>query len=310
MTLPASYIAGDWGTSNLRLALCDENGQVLELRKGPGAAESRGKFTETLDGLAAGWRGTQDDLPVLLCGMVGSAFGWLEAPYLACPAQTAELADALVSPRPNVHIVPGMKCTNPLGAPDVMRGEETQLLGARSIAAEFDTGRKLVCMPGTHTKWVSMYNGVVEEFLTVPTGELFALLRDHSVIVGDRATAFVHRPSEFDRGLAEARRHPEVPVLHKIFQARTLRLDQQLSPEGAASWMSGLLVGTDVAGALRLFGATDEREPVRIVGTTELVQAYAAALAAFGRAARPIDGGAAAFAGLNFLYRELARRNG
>ena len=310
MKLPASYIAGDWGTSNLRLALCGEDGQVLELRKGPGAAESRGRFAQTLDTLTVDWRGAHGELPTLLCGMVGSAFGWREAPYLACPAQTHELAAAMVSPRANVHIVPGMKCTNPLGAPDVMRGEETQLLGARAgaLVAGIDVGKKLVCMPGTHTKWVSMYNGIVQEFLTVPTGELFALLSEHSVIVRDQATPVVHHAAEFERGLAEARRHAEIPVLHKIFQARTLRLDQQLSPEGAASWMSGLLVGTDVAGALQLLDAADPGAAVLVIGAADLAQAYGIALAAFGRSAQAVDGGAAAFAGLGYLYRELDRR--
>lgn len=310
MTAPACYIAGDWGTSHLRLALCGEHGEVLELRNGPGAAESRGKFPETLDALAADWRATHGELPVMLCGMVGSAFGWREAPYLACPAQTVELADALVSPRAQVQIVPGMKCTNPLGAPDVMRGEETQLLGARAgaLAPGIELGKKLVCMPGTHTKWVSLYNGIVQEFLTVPTGELFALLSEHSVIVRDQATPLVHRPAEFERGLAEARRHPEIPVLHKLFQARTLRLDKQLAPEGAASWMSGMLVGTDVAGALQLLDAADPRAPVHVIGTAELAQAYITALAAFGRTAQAVDGGAAALAGLGYLYREIDRR--
>jgi 2-dehydro-3-deoxygalactonokinase len=310
MTFPPSYIAGDWGTSNLRLALCSEDGQVLELRKGPGAAESRGKFAETFDALSSDWRAAHGPLPSLLCGMVGSAFGWREASYLACPAQPQELADALVSPRVDVHIVPGMKCTNPLGAPDVMRGEETQLLGAicGSLAAGLEAGKQLVCMPGTHTKWVSVYDGVVQEFLTVPTGELFALLRDHSVIVRDQTTAVVHHAAEFERGLAEARRHPEIPVLHKIFQARTLRLDQQLSPQGAASWMSGLLVGTDVAGALQLLDDTDPHAPVHVVGTAELIDAYAAALTACGRVAQAVDGTGAAFAGLGYLYRQLEGR--
>jgi 2-dehydro-3-deoxygalactonokinase len=310
MTFPPAYIAGDWGTSNLRLALCSEDGQVLESRKGPGAAESRGKFGETLDALCSDWHAAHGAVPTLLCGMVGSAFGWREAPYLSCPAQTQELADALVSPRANVHIVPGMKCTNPLGAPDVMRGEETQLLGAicGSLASGLELGKKLVCMPGTHTKWVSMYDGVVQEFLTVPTGELFALLSDRSVIVRDRGTPVVHRAAEFERGLAEARRHPEIPVLHKIFQARTLRLDQQLAPEGAASWTSGLLVGTDVAGALQLLDDADPRAPVHVVGTAELVQAYAAALTACGRTAQAVDGAAAAFTGLGYLYRQLEGR--
>jgi 2-dehydro-3-deoxygalactonokinase len=310
MTLSPSYIAGDWGTSNLRLALCSEDGQVLELRKGPGAADSRGKFAETLDALSAEWRAAHGPLPSLLCGMVGSAFGWCEAPYLACPAQTQELGDALVSPRADVRIVPGMKCTNPLGAPDVMRGEETQLLGATcgSLASGLQLGKKLVCMPGTHTKWVSMFDGLVQEFLTVPTGELFALLSDHSVIVRDRNTPVVHQAAEFERGLAEARRHPEIPVLHKLFQARTLRLDKQLSPEGAASWMSGLLVGADVAGALQLLDDADPHAPVHVIGTAELVQAYAIALAGCGRVARAVDGAAAAFTGLACLYRQLEGR--
>jgi 2-dehydro-3-deoxygalactonokinase len=310
MTLPATFIAGDWGTSNLRLALCDDHGRVLEMRKGPGAAESRGRFAETLDGLCSDWRAAHGQLPVLLCGMVGSAFGWREAAYLPCPAQVYELIDALASPRAGVHIVPGMKCTNPLGAPDVMRGEETQLLGAVSgaLAPAIDAGKTLVCMPGTHTKWVSMYDGVVQEFLTVPTGELFALLNDHSVIVRDPTTPVVHRAQEFERGLAEARRHPEIPVLHKIFQARTLRLDGQLSPEGAGSWISGLLIGTDVAGALQLLETGAPGAAIHVIGTSELVQVYARALAAFGRPAAAVDGGVAAFTGLAYLHRELERR--
>lgn len=310
MTFPAAFIAGDWGTSNLRLALCDEDGQALDLRKGAGAAESRGKFAETLDGLTADWRQTHGELPVLLSGMVGSAFGWQEAPYLTCPAEAVELADQLVSPRAGVHIVPGMKCTNPLGAPDVMRGEETQLLGAitSSIAPLIDVGRKLVCMPGTHTKWVSLHNGSVQEFLTAPTGELFAMLCEHSVIVRDKSTPLVHRAPEFERGLGEAARHPEIPVLHKAFQARTLRLDKQLSPDGAASWMSGLLIGTDVGGALRLFGARDTHDVVHVIGTPQLVQAYATALAGAGRTVEAVDGEQAAFAGLGYLHRELERR--
>jgi 2-dehydro-3-deoxygalactonokinase len=272
---------------------------VLESCKGPGAAQSRGRFAEVFDAASAEWRAAHGDLPALLCGMVGSAFGWKEAPYLACPAQPYELADELVSPRADVHIVPGMKCTNPLGAPDVMRGEETQLLGA--IADGIDAGASLVCMPGTHTKWVSLSGGSVQEFLTVPTGELFAMLCDHSVIVRDPSTPVVHHAAEFERGLAEAARHPEIPVLHKIFQARTLRLDRQLSPEGAASFMSGLLVGVDVAGALQLLGGEGSRGTIQVIGSAQLAQAYCAALARAGRKARAIDGEQAAFAGLGYL---------
>lgn len=304
MTAPA-FIAGDWGTSHLRLALCDEGGHPLEVLRGPGAAESRGKFAAVLDELAASWR-RHGDLPVLLCGMAGSVFGWQEAPYVSCPADLEDLADELVSPRAGVRIAPGMKCTNPLGAPDVMRGEETQLLGAVAggIAPGIGAGHQLVCMPGTHTKWVSLHNGNIQEFLTVPTGELFAMLCEHSVIVRDRSTAMSHRQPEFERGLAESARHPEIPVLHKMFQARTLRLDRQLSAEGAASWMSGLLIGSDVSGAMQLFEAP-LHGPVYIIGTAQLADAYAAALKGAGHAAQRVEGEAAAFAGLGFLHRQL-----
>jgi 2-dehydro-3-deoxygalactonokinase len=308
MTKPA-FIAGDWGTSNLRLALCDHEGHALDLRRGPGAAAARGHFAEAFDDLTREWR-AHGELPALLCGMVGSAFGWREAAYLPSPAELSELADSLVSPRANAHIVPGMRCTNPLGAPDVMRGEETQLLGALSggLAAGLGTGRQLVCLPGTHTKWVSVHGGVVQEFLTVPSGEIFALLCDHSVLVRDPQTPVTDRAAEFERGLQQAARHPEIPVLHKIFQARSLRLDKQLAPDGAASWMSGLLIGTDVAGALQLFPDLDRHQPVYVVGAPHLTAAYSSALARAGLQACVVDGEASALAGLTWLYRELARR--
>ncbi len=300
MSRPA-FIAGDWGTSNLRLALCGADGAALEVRKGAGAAESRGRFPEVFDALSADWRAAHGALPAVLCGMVGSAFGWVEAPYLSCPEDLDGLADALVAARPDVHIVPGMRCTNPLGAPDVMRGEETQLLGARQVLAAHP-GRQLVCMPGTHTKWVSLLDGIVQEFITVPTGELFALLCDHSVLVRDRNTPVVHRAADYERGLAESARHPEISVLHRLFQSRSLRLDKQLSPEGAASWMSGLLVGTDVAGALRLFDI-DKTQTVHVVGTEQLIGAYDVALARAGFKAAGVDGGQAALAGLAAVFR-------
>ncbi len=157
-----------------------------------------------------------------------------------------------------------MRCTNPLGAPDVMRGEETQLLGALRLGNLAGAGRQLVCMPGTHTKWVSVSGGVVQEFLTAPTGEIFAMLCDHSVLVRDKATPITHVAPDFERGLAEAVRHPGAFV-HQIFQARSLRLDKQLSAEGAASWTSGLLIGADVGGALTMFGE-ENNAPVLIIG--------------------------------------------
>jgi 2-dehydro-3-deoxygalactonokinase len=306
MTNSPAFIAGDWGTSNLTLALCDATGHALESVKGPGAAESRGRFAAVFDELTARWVGG-GRLPAVLCGMVGSAFGWREVPYLPCPADLNELADEPVAARDGVRIVPGMRCTNPLGAPDVMRGEETQLLGAQALDASMSRGKQLVCMPGTHTKWVSLNGSVVQEFLTAPTGELFAMLCEHSVLVRDPATPVIHDAAAFERGLVESAKHPEVSLLHKLFQARSLRLDRQLSPQAAASWMSGLLVGTDVGGALPLLANHDVDAPIYVIGAPQLTASYAVAIAHRGRTAVQIVGARAALAGLAQVYREQER---
>jgi len=301
----AAFIAVDWGTSNARFALCDAQGQSLEMREGPGAARSRGRFAEVFGETTATWRDKHGELPALMCGMVGSAFGWVEAPYLPCPEDLDELAVAALRIRDGVHVVPGMRCTNPLGAPDVMRGEETQLLGALRLGNLAGAGRQLVCMPGTHTKWVSVSGGVVQEFLTAPTGELFAMLCEHSVLVRDQATPITHSLKDFERGLAEAARHPGA-LVHQIFQARSLRLDQQLSAEGAASWTSGLLIGADVGGALTMFDE-EENASVLVIGAPRLTESYAVALARRGRKAVQIDGAQAALAGLAHIFQERQR---
>jgi 2-dehydro-3-deoxygalactonokinase len=304
----AAFIAGDWGTSNLRLTLCDAEGQALDTRKGPGAAESRGKHAEIFDTLSAGWRRAHGELPAVLSGMVGSTIGWLEVPYLPCPAELYELAENPARVRDGVFIVSGMRCSNPLGAPDVMRGEETQLLGARHLDASLEEGRQLVCMPGTHTKWVSMHKGVVQEFLTAPTGEVYALLCEHSVLVRDKATPIVHQSADFERGLAESVRHPEVNLLHRLFQSRSLRIDKQLTAEGAASWMSGLLVGSDVGGALALFPDIPRAAPIFVIGAPQLTESYSRALARHGRKTVCIEGDKAALAGLTYVHLELERQ--
>jgi 2-dehydro-3-deoxygalactonokinase len=162
-------------------------------------------------------------------------------------------------------------------------------------------------MPGTHTKWVSLNGSVVQEFLTAPTGELFATLCEHTVLVRDPATPIEHHARDFERGLAESARHPEASLLHRLFQSRSLRLDKQLSAEGAASWMSGLLIGTDVRGALSLFSQHDAGAPVYVIGAPKLNESYALALTRSGRTSIQIDGAKAALAGLGFVHREQER---
>jgi len=220
-----SFVAGDWGTSHLRLFLCDAQGKVLDSATGPGIGASDGRCAEIFDSLASKW-GTQ--LPAVLCGMVGSNIGWIQAPYAACPATLAEIAGRSASVRDGrIRIVPGLSCRNHFAAPDFMRGEETQILGALALEPALRQGRQLLCLPGTHTKWAVLNDGVVSEFLTAPTGELFNLLSSHSVLVRERGEVTV---DAFRKGLAQFARFPAAQLLHRLFECRSRSLAGELVP--------------------------------------------------------------------------------
>ncbi|HLA72073.1 MAG TPA: 2-dehydro-3-deoxygalactonokinase [Steroidobacteraceae bacterium] len=300
----AAFIAGDWGTSQLRLYLCDAANNVLEARVARGAAAARGEHEQVLDGEIAGWENSAGPLPVVLCGMIGSSIGWVQAPYLPAPADPQGLAAACVSLRGGrVLIVPGVSCSNCLAAPDVMRGEETQILGALKLDPRLRIGQHLVCLPGTHTKWVVVRGGAIVEFLTAPTGELFELLSKHSVMVRDGADERAMNDTAFEAGLERVRALPGVELLHRIFEVRSRRLLAQMPPEDAASYMSGLLIGSDVAGAARVFADEIRDKPVYLIAAPGLVRAYSTALRAFGLAPDVIDGGSASLAGLGEIFR-------
>jgi len=303
----ASFVAGDWGTSHLRLFLCDAQGESLDSATGPGAAEVAGNFADTFDSLTVRWQ-RDHALPTVLCGMVGSSIGWTQTGYVACPAQPAQIASACVALRDGrIHIVPGLSCRNRLRAPDVLRGEETQILGAVQLQPQLRAGRHLLCLPGTHTKWVVLEDGSVTEFLTAPTGELFSMIRDHSVLVADRAgTGALPSGAGFDQGLAESARFPHAQLLHRLFECRSRRLTGDLQAEAAAGYLSGLLIASDVRGAVELLGGATA-SAINLIGARALTSLYAKALTLVSRDARTIDGDVASLAGLTHLHRLLSR---
>src|SRR5882757_3216515 len=197
----AAFIAGDWGTSRLRLYLCDAAGHVLARGEGEGASvpDCAGRFAAAV----AGWDKAHDVLPAVLGGMVGSTIGWKEVPYLKCPARPGAIAGAALRFEADgraIAILPGLSCIGKTGAPDVMRGEETQILGALRLRPELSKGRHIFCLPGTHTKWVMVTDGAVTLFQTALSGELFELLRRHSVLVRDGGEVDAHSPA-FTLGL-------------------------------------------------------------------------------------------------------------
>jgi 2-dehydro-3-deoxygalactonokinase len=272
------FIAVDWGTTNRRAYRIDSSGkrtEEFEDHKGVLAVGSGG-FPAAI----AEIRQRLGDLPLLLAGMVGSNRGWVEAPYVRCPAGLDELAGRLVWAGQREAIVPGVSYLSGERA-DVMRGEEVQLLGA--IAAGLVDPMGLVCHPGTHNKWATLDKGKIREFRTVMTGELFSLLKDHSIL-SDLLQGKVEANEAFRNGVSAAARDQMLPA--DLFSVRARVILGEAKREDAASYTSGLLIGTDVRIGLSLPTAAQ----ITVIGRPELTRLYAAAIALEGREALELDG--------------------
>ncbi len=276
--MKTDWIAVDWGTSNLRAwALGD--GAILDhatSAEGMGTL-SRDEYEPALLRLINGWlpRGKVTD--VIACGMVGSRQGWIEAPYRAVPCAPLDHGGLLHVPtrdaRLSVRIVPGLKQAAPA---DVMRGEETQIAGALALRPGFDG---VLCLPGTHSKWVHISAGEVISFQTFMTGEMFALLSTQSVLRHGMAGQDWD-DSAFDLGLPDALSRPD-RIGAKLFSLRAEGLLNGLTPAAARSRLSGLLIGVELAAAKPYWLG----QPVALIGSEGLSRAYARALTAQG--ARP-----------------------
>jgi 2-dehydro-3-deoxygalactonokinase len=302
----SGFIAGDWGTSHLRLTLCDEAGTPLETNSGPGVAALDRKLAAAFLERVAAWDQKCGVLPAVLCGMAGSTLGWREAPYLACPIRPEMIVDSALrfdDAGRRIVIAPGLSCRNRLMSPDVIRGEETQILGALRLDPQLREDIHILCLPGTHTKWVILRDGVIEHFLTGMTGELFDILSRHSVLVGKpNAPAMLSRPA-FDRALEQTALHPDAELIHLLFQVRSRQVAGELKPRDATAFLSGLVIGQDVAGAVRLYrNELAGARGVVIIGSTDLSDLYAAALARRDIRVARLDGNAASLAGLAELH--------
>ena len=289
-----SFITADWGTTNRRAYLLDAGGScVAEFEDDKGIMSvPKGGFGEAV----AEIRARLGDHPLLLAGMVGSNRGWVEAPYVPCPAGLQDLATALVWPEQGrTAIVPGVSFVDPDEA-DVMRGEEVQLLGA--FAAGIVPADPLVCHPGTHNKWARLRGGRIERFRTVMTGEVFNLLRENSIL-SDLLSGPAEPGRAFEHGVRRGLADECLPA--ELFKIRARVLLGEARAEDAASFGSGLLIGTDVRAGLRE-GDDDE---VVVMGRPELTQLYAEALRIAGRQAREVDGEQAFLAGALGIVRSI-----
>ena len=274
--MPATaLIAIDWGTSAARGYRMSTAGDILDERSAPLGIQSvrAGGYPAALASLIDDWRA--DEAPLIACGMVGSRQGWVEAPYLACPASLRALAGAVlhVDSVP-LAIVPGLITRDAADVPDVMRGEETQLVGSIAETEE----RVLAVLPGTHSKWARVERGTVVDFATFMTGELYAVLLEHSILgrMVERATTGV--PNEaFDRG--STRGLGAGGLTHDLFGAHTLALTREIAPGEIGEWLSGLLIGREIRHARAwAFRAGMDASRVRVIGSAALTDRYVRAL--------------------------------
>jgi 2-dehydro-3-deoxygalactonokinase len=262
-----ALIGLDWGTTSLRGYLLGTGGEVLAKRSEKFGILNieNGEFAAALRHLAADWLQTVTVPPIIASGMIGSRQGWWEVPYGDLPAGPEQLSplcfDGFDYP---IHMIPGLTFRNADGIPDVMRGEETQIAGMDADG--------VYLLPGSHSKWVLVADGQITWFATFMTGELFAALKDHTIL--GRMMVDGRDGDAFLRGVGVG--HGTRAALQSLFSARTLALFDDIPVGGAASYLSGLLIGAEIAEARALLDKLPPR--VTIIGAAELAKDYQTAL--------------------------------
>jgi len=269
----------DWGTTSARAYRLDAAGDVADERQAPlGIQQVReGAFVDALNSLLGDW--ADDPAPRLACGMIGSRQGWIEAPYVECPAPLDTVATRLMRTSDGgLAIVPGVCCRDAQHVPDVMRGEETQILGALTD----DAHAMLIVLPGTHSKWAIAAGRTIVTFTSYMTGEIFAVLKAHSIL-GRMipAASPAHSEAAFARGARDASAPGVAPgaLLHRLFGARTLALFDEIAADEIADYLSGLLIGSEIAAGREWADRNGiASNTVTLVGASALCDRYATAL--------------------------------
>lgn len=277
----AALIGLDWGTSSFRAYLIGNDGRVLEqvsAAQGIMAIKDR-DFEGAFRSLLSSWSG-RFSLPVIASGMITSRNGWVETPYVPVPAGKDALASRLVPYRVDsgleIHFVPGLSASHD-AAPDVMRGEEVQVVGALAEAK----GEGPVVLPGTHSKWVKVEGGEIVDFHTFMTGEVFAALKTHTIL-GTLMTEGPFSSEGFEQGVRSGL-GGDGDLLHRLFHVRTLPLFDRLPRTSAADYLSGLLIGSEIRSGLANHRSGDT---VTLIGRGDLTDRYACALTVAGLKSR------------------------
>jgi 2-dehydro-3-deoxygalactonokinase len=300
----ANFIAVDWGSSNFRAYVVDEIGRVGQRTKAhQGIARVKDEsYPKTIRRLLGKWFNKYPETPVIMSGMIGSRQGWQEVAYVSCPATIESLAagaEKIVNHtfEREIYIVPGLKLCRGNDDFDIMRGEEIQVFGALQELPPAE--RHIICLPGTHTKWVEVRNGEIVDFKTYVTGEIFSLLSRFSVL-SSNMDGVAYFPEVFAKGLKLVMQSDD--LFGDIFKVRIQALLGKLRPAEVSSYLSALLIGTEIKSAQKMFG---DLKTITVVAAPWLSEMYEQCLAPLGISVTRIKTDQASVNGLLQIFKLL-----
>lgn len=284
----------DWGTSSLRAWLIDEFGQVVRDYHAPHGILNlpRGGFSEMLENIRAEYA-LKTHVPMIACGMIGSINGWTEVPYISCPATIDQFSSMLRYQRTDygkLYIIPGLMSSSVV--PDVMRGEETQIIGLMDNTLSC-SDEALVVLPGTHSKWAEVRSDKICDFQTFMTGELFSVLMQNSILGRLSKNDKIDEEecnNAFLMGVKTALSGNSLSS--RLFSVRTVVLCGKLDAAYASDYLSGLLIGDEIHAGMNVSARTSQ-QACFLVGEADLCRRYQRAFTALGYAEPHVTGNTA-----------------
>ncbi|MBQ4832605.1 2-dehydro-3-deoxygalactonokinase [Pseudoalteromonas sp. MMG010] len=312
MSLKNTFIAIDWGTSHLRAYLCntysDKRFELIAQRDGPGVIKGKKTFSQIMEQAIAPWAHEYGTPAVLMAGQITSSIGWIETPYMKCPVNPEKLLSSALKQNSKQYAItalPGAQCVLHNTMLDVMRGEELQILGFLKQNPAYSQGKVLLCLPGTHTKWVLLEDGLIVCFKTAMTGEFYDLLCHQSVLIANDCQGGEFDWQAYEQGCNLTLGSNSGNLAHGIFSVRTRQLSKELDSVQAKAYLSGVLIGSDVRAARY---ATEWQlvpgSKVVVIGTEQLNRCFATALSHVGVQCDTFSVHTATLSGFNYLHHQ------
>lgn len=305
LTMPHSFIAINWGSTNFRAYLISRDGIVLDsIKTAQGVTKiSRGEMVEIADEISRRW---PDATGAYAAGMIGSSSGWESVPYCSCPASLADLAHAIQPTKIGAlqcHLIPGLSGVSPSGTGDILRGEEVELFGLLAADDSLTRGKHMILLPGTHTKWVQVDDGEIRSFFTSMSGELFDRVQEKGLLASIITSGA--KPNDIFLAGVELGKQKSSGFARQLFGVRAQVMLETLHRNDAASYARGILIGAEISDGLVQYPDTDECLSITLTGNDGLCALYQYALSSFGIASRILDAEPVAIAGFTELHREL-----